>query len=73
MGNSRFLQNAYPVARSKILDMPRKKKHKISPCASATAIGDTSCSDIVGYSASKGIGGVTGGNFIFFYRKIYVS
>ena len=28
----------------------------------------TICSDIVGYSASKGIGGVTGGNFIFFYR-----
>ena len=43
-------------------------KYKITPCASATAIGGTICSDIVGYSASKGIGGVTGGNFIFFYR-----
>ena len=36
------------------------KKYKITPCASATAIGGTICSDIVGYSASKGIGGVTG-------------
>ena len=45
-----------------------EKNYKITPCASATAIGGTICSDIVGYSASKGIGGVTGGNFIFFYR-----
>ena len=44
------------------------KKYKITPCASATAIGGTICSDIVGYSASKGIGGVAGGNFIFSYR-----
>ena len=43
-------------------------KYKITPCASATAIGGTICYDIVGYSASRGIGGVTGGNFIFFYR-----
>ena len=42
-----------------------EKKYKITPCASATAIGGTICSDIVGYSASKGIDGVTGGNFIF--------
>ena len=41
------------------------KKYKITPCASATAIGGTICSDIVRYSASRGIGGVTGGNFIF--------
>ena len=27
-----------------------------TPCASATAIGGTICYDIVGYSASKGIG-----------------
>ena len=47
----------------------RIEKYKITPCASATAIGGTICSDIVGFSACKGIGGVTGGNFIFFLQN----
>ena len=58
------------VARRAFMEI---KIYKITPCASATAIGGTICSDIVGYNASKGICGVTGGSFIFFCRKIYVS
>ena len=53
---------------SSVSKQQQQQKYKITPCASATAIGGTICSDIVGYSVSKGIGGVAGGNFIFFYR-----
>ena len=45
------------------------KIYKITPCASATAIGGTIDYISIKFSASKGIGGVTGGNFIF-YRQI---
>ena len=42
------------------------RKYKITPCSSATAIGGTIDYVSTQYSASKGIGGVTGGNLIFF-------
>ena len=54
-------KNRNPKKRE-ISDDDMMKKYKITTCASTTAIGGTICSDIVGYSASKGIGGVTGGN-----------
>ena len=44
------------------------EEYKIAPCASATAIGDTIGYVSIEYSASKGIGGVIGDNFIFFDR-----
>ena len=38
----------------------------ITPCASATAIGGTIDHVSIEYNVSKGTGGVTGRNFIFF-------
>ena len=43
------------------------KDIKLPPCASATAIGDTIDYVSIEYSASKGISGVTKGNFIHFF------
>lgn len=45
-------------------------KYKITPFVSATAIRDTICSDIFGYSVSKGIAVVTG-VILYFSTKRY--
>ena len=45
------------------------KKYKITTCASVNAIGGTISSGIRGNSASNGIDGGTGCNFIFFLHR----
>ena len=47
-------------------EFTRAKNYEITHCASSTAIGGTIDYVSLEYSASRGIGSVTGGYFIFF-------
>ena len=57
-----FGYTAFKLSHTKV---NLRKIDKITPCASANAIGGSIDHISIEYSASKGIGGVTGCNFIF--------